>query len=392
VPHFVLLKKQRAVGHGFFHEAVLRSVHGSSFRWIYDCGGGRATKAQVDAYLQETRSAAVDILFLSHVHTDHVSGLPHLLKRTKVRRAFLPHTSKAERLLVAMRALADGSMRPWLIRFLANPATWLRENGVDEVTEVVRGQERAPDPRGPDYPDDQNIRVTVFDDGTVLTAGASQVTDQAHVLVQDQTLVLNFLFYVQPAKLQQVDAFLAKLGKRGDAPLDMLSTKEGRRALKQAYEAGWKDINWTSLCVACIPVRRQGPDGHCWVEIGRGRYRRPFVPVERPGWLGMGDAVLKEPSEVGSLKHHFGGALAQVGMYSVPHHGSDDNFCNEVLYVCSRPNDADHHLVRYATAREGDLKHPSPSVSRTFEEHAVDLLIVTEDPETALTHGLVVER
>lgn len=366
MPHFVLLKKQRAVGHGFFHEAVLRAVRGTSFRWIYDCGGGRTTKGQVEAYLQETRDAPVDILFLSHLHTDHVSGLPQLLKRTKVRRAFIPHTSKTERVLVSL-AVADGSMRPWLVRFLADPAAWLRDNGVDEVTEVVRGDERAADPRGPEERlDDPNVRVTVFDRAVPVPAGVAQVTDQAHILVQDETLALNFLLYVQPAKLEQVDGFLSKLATRGLAPLALLSKKDGLRALRLAYEAGWKDINWTSLCVACIPVTSHAREGHCWVEAGHGRHRRLFVPVERPGWLGLGDAVLKEPSEVALLKNHFGPALADVGMYSVPHHGFDGKFCDDVMYLSSTFTNPDPHVVRYATAREGSSKHPCPAVLRTL--------------------------
>ena len=139
----------------------------------------------------------------------------------------------------------------------------------------------------------------------------------------------------------------------------MLKSKDGLRALRQAYQAIWKDINWTSLCVASLPVDANRGNGHGWIEGALDEF--PFsMPVDRPGWLGLGDAVLKEPSEVEALKRHFGVALAQIGIYSIPHHGSDDNFCDELVHLCSTPTDRPSRVVRYATATRGKLQASLP--------------------------------
>ena len=49
-------------------------------------------------------------------------------------------------------------------------------------------------------------------------------------------------------------------------------------------------------------------------------------------------------------------------------------------------------LVRESFERSRNSKHPSPSVKRTLDERAVSLCVVTEDPASAVTQGLVLER
>lgn len=62
---------------------------------VYDCGSETGTKAmgmpldqQIDAFTSNIPQ--IDLLFISHFHSDHISGLSHLLSNTKVVKTVIP--------------------------------------------------------------------------------------------------------------------------------------------------------------------------------------------------------------------------------------------------------------------------------------------------------------
>src|SRR3546814_14066652 len=83
---------QRAVGQGFFHTATLAEDGNQRLRYIYDCGAKsdyeKERGERIDELLADTgKQAKLDILFLSHIHEDHVNGVEKLLdKRSEERR------------------------------------------------------------------------------------------------------------------------------------------------------------------------------------------------------------------------------------------------------------------------------------------------------------------
>jgi len=81
-------RQQRAVGQGFFHTAELEDEEGRKLRYVYDCGAmqkqARQRNNRIDEHLQSVGSNAVlDVLFISHIHFDHISGLERLLDKAK---------------------------------------------------------------------------------------------------------------------------------------------------------------------------------------------------------------------------------------------------------------------------------------------------------------------
>lgn len=104
------------VGQGLFYSGRI-----DDFNFIYDCGSeNRRHMLSVirDFKRQKLTGSKVDLLILSHLHDDHVSGLSALFENgTLVDTVVLPYLSPVERLMVSFENLAAPS---WMYSFWAD--------------------------------------------------------------------------------------------------------------------------------------------------------------------------------------------------------------------------------------------------------------------------------
>jgi len=115
---------QHPVGHGFFHTARV-NFNDIDYRYVYDCGGSRMQRAIKEFISDNEANADIGVLFLSHFHHDHVSGLDYLLPETDVDTVVIPYVNHQERLLLALNALEIAGSPGTYFRFLENPSRWL---------------------------------------------------------------------------------------------------------------------------------------------------------------------------------------------------------------------------------------------------------------------------
>lgn len=76
------------IGQGGFYTESFDNQH----MVVYDCGSESKNKLQNYLYdcFCEVPKQTIDAVFLSHLHSDHINGLPELLKRANVKKIFLP--------------------------------------------------------------------------------------------------------------------------------------------------------------------------------------------------------------------------------------------------------------------------------------------------------------
>jgi len=64
---------------------------------VYDCGSQNRTLIEPQACAFAEQNQKIEAIFISHLHMDHVNGLPALLQNCQVERVFLPLLNDVEK-------------------------------------------------------------------------------------------------------------------------------------------------------------------------------------------------------------------------------------------------------------------------------------------------------
>ncbi|NPA72063.1 MAG: hypothetical protein GXO35_04465 [Gammaproteobacteria bacterium] len=119
-------------GQGLFYSGIVDSMW-DSMRFVYDIGSEskRALTSYVESYFLPSLNGRLKLLVLSHLHNDHVNGLP-ALKSVLIDNVVLPYLFPYERLILASRYVSTTRRKiaDWYLRFLASPEKFL----LDEMT------------------------------------------------------------------------------------------------------------------------------------------------------------------------------------------------------------------------------------------------------------------
>jgi hypothetical protein len=144
-----------------------------------------------------------------------------------------------------------------------------------------------------------------------------------------------------------------------------------RDLLVAAYSAVFKDFNLTSLCLYSGPAHGTSRG---LKRLRSGMFGCVRGDSERPGWLGTGDAALKQASRRNAMLRHYGSLLREVGTLLLPHHGSDHNF-GPALLRRIRPEACVASADRYS-----NWKHPGPHTVQAICSQPAHLQVVTSKP------------
>ena len=109
----VLHRTIHPVGQGAFYSEVFENDGDVKFTMVYDCGT-ETPDSKMDLLLKEQiidfsehigENKNIDLLFISHFHSDHINGLDDLTKKCKVKKTVIPMLTEELILLTRVRNL-----------------------------------------------------------------------------------------------------------------------------------------------------------------------------------------------------------------------------------------------------------------------------------------------
>lgn len=375
---------QHAVGQGGLFSGELRTT-GKPLRWVYDCGSN-----QTDALRREIKTVAdggeIDLLFLSHLDSDHVRGVDDLLGLVDVREVVLPYLNVRTLLAIMARDASRGSLSGTFVEAASDLAGWFGSRGIDRVTFVGgrdddeggdgpllpfdptrgEGECRAKWTREPERTGEVSADAGLPQARPARIAMMHQVAPDAALQIMTPGGAVNWALipYVHQPSAKQMQAFDQALEDAFGASLDkkaiVARAKEAevRDKLRDCYDALWLDHNLITMTLYAGPLQPEA------AQTPRSLPRRHFDwPGEAGGWMLTGDAHLDGLRRRKRFLQFYQRVTPLTGVLMLPHHGSIHNHSDLVL-------DAMPNLrIGYAAAGPNSYGHPHRDVEDAVDGH-----------------------
>lgn len=345
------------VGQGAFYTEVFAYGEDKTFTMVYDCGTETATadlkiplERQIDDFKKGIKQ--IDLLFISHLHKDHISGIDRLLDGIKVCKTIIP-------------------MLPEEVVTLARVQNFLHygqdAEGADRViTELYLSNQRS-------GRFGQVVAIEPFDysdyRGSITIRGNGNRERNLHPITGIDEKYWEYIpFNSVACKDKRAIEFCDKLKNiQGiyDADGALNTTKiirDCRTKVRTLYQSVMKnqDDNLYTMAVESRPVKNVFPDSNA-------------NDLRRVHCLYTGDLDLNVKDK-GVLLSRFNSLIdyTQIGTVQVPHHGSRHNWTGEFLkgktrqFFISSGSTNTHH-------------HPDYWITQRIKEQGNKLAVVNED-------------
>ena len=391
--------------------------------FVYDCGSNQQ-QALRDS-IEGIGFDQVDILFLSHLDSDHVSGVDYLLANRRVETVVIPGLDMVESVVAACRSAGGAGITTDLASFLADPVMWFGDRGVRRVVMVGRpASGGAPIPPlgggdGPWHPifpqhTDYGLDYKIVTPGRLPKIqhrrfGRAQVEvihtePEVEIWTESWSGANRFarwllIPYVHPYHASNLDlfrrTFFALMGMTvSEAEIDSkwrrrflerLSDRERRKELRACYAVLANDHNEVSMSLYSGPDPGVSQWQRKWPQFDGRSVKvspRSWSSQGPVGWLSTGDANLRKAETRDAWLARYARYLPNVGVFQLPHHGSNHNLHEIVLdtlgnvgyLACAAKGSKHHpsaHVVAELAARRYGMWQVSESVDSSFDTIAL---------------------
>ena len=371
------------VGHGLFYSGRI-----GDFNFVYDCGSRK--KGQIQSAVREfkrniLRKSNIDMLVLSHLHADHISGLDILLDKTGVNTVFLPYLLPEERLMVALQ---DENPSVSLRSFWSDPLSFLYKKNVGRIILFGTNEASPPEDVSDQYEEgrmdinrllkDEKLESQIRDSES---ESVSRLLDTNKLFAKrhDRNLPIGNGWFFRFFNLHQKDSRQQRFERcvRRTFPnedlIDIIKDKSKLEKLRTCYDMLRGEFNNTSLVIYHGPITSSLHQMNQCNTCSRISFRRTWQSPNRLsiqlhrviGHLLTGDVNFGNWTEIA---RHYSSYLSRVDLALVPHHGSRRSWnrvaLNDIVDACwvasagisSKPRHPNSNVCRDITNAGSDLQ------------------------------------
>lgn len=317
-----LERKIYPVGQGLFCSEILKDGEEIIHAIVYDCGSEcRKILGSQIAELKETlHGHAIDAIFVSHFHADHINGLESLMDDIKIKMVFLPKLDPYQIVRSYYESRDDYNIS---IDSLIEKVIFSRtekSNNNEGKTRYIEVPPFVDMPNLGDYfdalgmQDDDIIRYLHYVKNKksdykrfIYSDFSIQFPIRKHCIEgrNERVPLLEYIPFniVDEKSLRFNYSFLYKYKKYIDYPdciVGLLREKESRRTIIDLYRSIFKDLNESSMPVLSHLIQEDSSDA-C---------------------LYTGDYSHKIDKDCHLLKSYYGDEWSSIKTIQVPHHGS----------------------------------------------------------------------
>lgn len=332
-----LIRSFYPVGFGAFYMEVHKTAN-NTMTIVYDCGT-KTTGVNIEKIIDDAfngRDKVIDILFISHFHKDHISGIPYLRKNYTIRKVVIPYISKDNRMLFVF---AEG-VRAYQQMIIDT------EGYFGEETEVLRIL--------PEQGEEQ------IDERMDDMEGFERSGFPLHTSLSTLGWFLIPFNYNYAEKISELKKILCSEGLEYERLTEQNYIQSNYELILKAYR-NIRNPNNTSLTLFS-GLNRLGPYMFTFQNCN-------FNIIKGPNCLYLGDVTMNKKF-MSRLQNRLNPYLNEVYTVQVPHHGAEKSFDSSIL----KP-----HSIAVICHEQGDPKHPSSVVVTNIKSSHSFPICVTED-------------
>lgn len=350
---------------------------------VYDCGSisGLSLLKSVIEWTFDS-GEEIDAVFISHLHEDHINGLPFLMERCLIKRVYLPLIQEGD--LVLMR-LAYGIQRhPKPSLFYNQQDAYFKATNF--VQNVFLNPSGAIVNLAQQYNSDNRFNVVEIpiENGDQMHSRADKTSQEIFGDIISSGLLSKWTYAPFNVRNElEADTVRARfvrvfggdmspshIAKLIDEASNKKTTLTQIRELYDGINGGFNANSMVLYSGAEDKTLGQSIDAENFANKNVNAYKIPSSTLS--GCLYMGDFMAAANSNYWvKLKNAYTKHWKNIGCVQIPHHGSQHNFNDEIL-----------KMDAYSVISAGfgnKYHHPSNAVLLKYEEDDKFPFIVTQD-------------
>ena len=336
-----LIRIFHPIGQGAFYTEQ-HDFNGTKFTIVYDCGSTTFKEKNMEKRIKSSfpKNCQIDILFISHFHEDHVSGIEILAKHCKIKKVVMPLIDDEAKILLKVTNLIESKSSD--TRLIDNPEIFF-----GETIPIIKIKPTEINSDADNVSLDNPVNISEFNNSGDKPSGTVFVPTAG---VDWYFIPFN---YKHNERKKQFEIALAKHHLTLNEIDTIKKIKSNKSKIINAYEAVDGDLNKNSMIL--FSGKNKNDQIQCFEHPYYCCFHSNFHLTIHSGCLYMGDIDLNEPNIVTDIKAKLRSLFLFIGTLQIPHHGSIHNFTSSILQ-------SGIHCAIFSYGTTNTYGHPSDSV------------------------------